>query len=60
MEDSHGVCNKLIENLLLIRNHFIKVQQQVDHDSAPLIMGQFLVGTYASSSEIPLEKAEVR
>ena len=49
----------LIENLLLIRNAFLKVQQ-VDHDSVPLIMLQVLVGPCASSSEISSEKAEVR
>ena len=60
MEDSDGVGNKLIENLLLIRNHFIKVEQQCEHDSVPLLMGQLLVGTCASTFEIPLEKAEGR
>ena len=56
MDDSDGICNKLIENLLLIKNAFLKVQQQVDQDSAPLIMGQELVGPYAFSSEIPFER----
>jgi hypothetical protein len=60
VEHSGGVCNKLIENLLLIRNAFVKVQQQADHDSVPLIMLQVLVGPCASSSEIPFEKAEVQ
>ena len=60
MEDSDGVCNKLIENLPLIRIHFFKVQQHVEEDSAPLIISQVLGGTCASSSELPYEKAEVR
>jgi hypothetical protein len=59
VEDSGGVCNKLIENLLLIWNAFLKVQQ-VDHDSVPFIMLQVLVVPCASSSEISFEKVEVR
>jgi hypothetical protein len=58
VEDSGGVCNKLIENLLLIILGFIKVQQQVHHDSVPLNMQQVHVGRSACSSEIPSEKAE--
>ena len=60
MQDSDDVYNKMTENLLLIRNALIKVQQQVDHDSVPLIMLQVLVVPCASSFEIPFEKAEVR
>ena len=38
MEDSGDVCDKLIENLLHIRLHFFKVQQDIMHDNAPLNM----------------------
>ena len=61
MEDSDkGVCNKLIENLLHIRLHFVKVQQHIQHDSVPLIMPQGLGARCAFLSELPFEKVEVR
>ena len=55
MEDSGGV---VAEDLLLIILGFVKVQQQVHHDSVPLNMQQVHVGPCACSSEIPSEKAE--
>jgi hypothetical protein len=61
MEDSDkGACNKLIENLLHIRLHFVKVQQHIQHDSAPLIMLQGLGARCPCLFELPFEKAEVR
>ena len=60
MEDSDGVCNKLIENLPQIRVHFVKVQQHIQHDSVPLIILQGLGARCACASELPFEKAEVR
>jgi hypothetical protein len=61
MEDIDYVCNKSrIENLLSIRDHFFKVQQHVEHDSAKLMLLQRLGGTCASPSELPYEKAQGR
>ena len=60
MEDSDkGVCNKLIENLLHIRLHFVKVQQHIQHDSAPLIIPQGLGARSACPAKLTFEKAEI-
>jgi len=38
------LCNKFIENLPLILVNFVMVRQHVEHDLAPLFIGQELFG----------------
>jgi hypothetical protein len=44
MQKIYEVCNKFVENLPPILVEFIKVRQQVQHDLAPLWIGQELCG----------------
>jgi hypothetical protein len=52
---SYGVCNKFVENLPLILVNFVKVHQHVEHDLAPLFIGQDLFGRSTCSPSLPFE-----
>jgi hypothetical protein len=44
MQKIYGVCNKFVENLPLILVNFFKVRRHIEHDLAPLFIGQKLFG----------------